>query len=88
MMTAQEKERYDTLIDTIYESLKILHKDYGSAFLLSICTAEDDDSARVHSGCNCAFKEALMMFNDFAEEDSNLAKAMGIVSELTERKNK
>lgn len=87
MMTAQDKERYDALVDTIDESLKILHKDYGSAFLLSICTTKDDDSALVHSGCDCTFEEALIMFNNFAEEDSNLAKAMGMVAARTGCKN-
>lgn len=81
MMTQQDKERYNKLVDTIDESLKMLHKDYGAAFILSICTTEDEDSAIVHSGCDCTFLEALVMFNDLKEEDSNMAKAMGIVAE-------
>lgn len=87
MMTQQDKERYDALVNTIDESLKMLHKDYGAAFILSICTTEDEDSAIVHSGCYCTFLEALEMFDDLAEEDSNIAKAMGIVAKHTERKN-
>lgn len=87
MMTAKEKERYDTLIDTIDECLRILHEDFGTSFILTTCTAEDDDNALVHSGCDCSFKEALVMFDDLAEEDSNLAKAMGMVAVLTKRKN-
>ena len=69
MMTQQDKDRYNKLVDTIDESLKMLHKDYGSSFILSICTVEDDDSAIVHSGCDCTFKEALVMFNDLSEEE-------------------
>lgn len=87
MMTAQEKERYDTLVDTIVESLKILHKDFGSSFIFAIYTVAGDDNALVHSGCDCSFREALVMFDDMAEEDSNLAKAMGMVAVLTDRKN-
>lgn len=87
MMTAQDKERYDTLIDTIDECLKILHDDFGTSFILTTCTAKDDDNALVHSGCGYSFKEALVMFGDLAEEDSNLAKAMGMVAVFTDRKN-
>ena len=88
MMTAQDKERYDTLVDTIDECLRILHEDFGSAFVLTLLTRTDDeDNALVHSGCDCAFKEALLMFGDLAEEDSNLAKVMGMVAVLTDRKN-
>lgn len=88
MMTQQDKERYDTLVDTINESLKILHNDYDTSFILTLLTKSDDeDNAIVNSGCNCSFKEALVMFDDLAEEDSNIAKAMGIVAVLTERKN-
>lgn len=86
MMTAQDKERYDTLIDTIDECLRILHEDVGTSFILTTCTAEDDDNALVRSGCDCSFKEALVMFDDLAEENSNLAKAMGMVAVLTDRK--
>lgn len=88
MMTAQEKERYDTLVDTIDKCLKILHEDFGTSFILTTCTLTDDeDNALVHSGCDCSFKGALVMFGDLAEEDSNLAKAMGMVAVLTDRKN-
>ena len=86
MMIAQDKERYDTLIDTIDVCLRILHEYFGTSFILTTCTAEDDDNALVHSGYDCSFKEALVMFEDLAEEDSNLAKAMGMVAVLTDRK--
>lgn len=87
-MTAQDKERYDTLVDTIDECLRILHEDFGTSYILTTCTLTDDeDNALVHSGCNCSFKEALVMFDDLAEEDSNLAKAMGMVAVITYRKN-
>ena len=86
MMTAQDKERYDTLVDTIDECLRILHEDFGTSYILTTCTAEDDDNTLVHSGCDCSFKDALVMFYDLAEEDSNLAKAMGMIAVLTDRK--
>lgn len=88
MMTQQDKERYDMLVDTIDECLRILHEEYGSAFILSICTEKDDDNVLVHSGCNGSFKEVLVMFEDLAEEDRNIAKAMGLIAEYTELKNK
>lgn len=86
MMTAQDKERYDTLIDTIDKCLRILHEDFGTSFILTTCTEKDDGNALGHLGCDCSFKEALGMFGDLAE-DSNLAKAMGMVAVLTDRKN-
>lgn len=87
MMTQQDKEGYDALVNTIDESLKILREDYDSSFILSICTVEDDDNAIVHSGCDCTFMEALVMLNDLAEEDSNIAKVIGVIAKHTERKN-
>ncbi len=88
MMTQQDKERYDTLVGTIYESLKILTKDYDTSFILTLLTKTDDeDNAIVHSGCNCTFREAVVMFEDLSEDDRNIAKAMGMVAALTDLKN-
>ena len=87
-MTQQDKERYDTLVDTIDECLRILHEDFDTSYVLSICTKKDDDNALIHSGCKSSFKIALVMFNDLAEENSNLANVMGVIAEYTARKNK
>lgn len=87
MMTQQDKERHDTLVNTIGESLKILNKDYGTSFILTLLTKTDDEgNVIVHSGCNCTFREAVVMFEDLSEDDRNIAKAMGMVAVLTDRK--
>lgn len=81
MMKQQDKKRYETLVNTIGESLDILHNDYGSAFIISLFTKTNNGyNAIVHSACDCTFNEVLEMFGYLAEEDSNLAKAMGIVA--------
>lgn len=88
MMTAQEKERYDTLVDTIDECLEILNKDFGTAFIISTLTRTgDEDNAFVHSGCYCTLKEALVLFSDLIEDAEDLVEAMRVIANHTERKN-
>lgn len=53
MMTAQDKERYDTLVDTISECLEILRKDFNTSFIISTLTRTgDEDNALVYYGCS------------------------------------
>lgn len=89
MMTAQDKERYDTLVDTIDECLEILNKDFGTAFIISTLTRTDDeDNAFVHSGCYCTLKEALVLFSDLIEDEEDLVETMRIIVNHAELKNK
>lgn len=89
MMTAQDKERYDTLVDTIDEYLRILHEDFGTSYIFASMTDIDDkDNATIHTNCNYTFGDALVIFDDLAEKDSNIAKIMSMVVKYTERNNK
>lgn len=88
MMTAQDKERYDTLIDTIDECLRILREDFGTSYILTSMTDIDDkDNVTIHTNCNYTFSDALVIFEDLAEKDSNIAEIMSMVVKYTERKN-
>ncbi len=89
MMTAQDQERYDTLVDTIDECLRILREDFGSSYIFASMTDIDDkDNVTIHTNCNYAFSDALVIFDDLAEKDSNIAKIMSMVAKHTERNNK
>lgn len=88
MMTAQDKERHNTLIDTIDECLEILSKDFGTAFIISTLTRTgDEDNAFVHSGCSCTIREALVLFSDLVEDVEDLVEAMRVIANHTDRKN-
>lgn len=68
MMTAKEKERYDTLIDTIHKCLKILKEDFGTAFVLAISTDTSDKQRICHTGCACENGMALVLLKDIVED--------------------